>query len=58
MMGQIATFMDVLHLTYDEVTQRIPYRNLVIMQKDKLRPTYKGRKEETTEDDFNIHFQE
>lgn len=34
-MGQIASFMDSLHLTYDEVVNKIPYRNLVIMQKDK-----------------------
>ena len=27
--------MDNLHLSYDEVVYRIPYRNLVIMQKDK-----------------------
>lgn len=35
-MGQIASFMENLHLTYDEVVDKIPYRNLVIMQKDKL----------------------
>ncbi|WP_036932078.1 hypothetical protein [Prevotella sp. HUN102] len=34
-MGQIASFVDSLHLTYDEVVNIIPYRNLVIMQKDK-----------------------
>lgn len=28
--------MENLHLTYREVTEIIPYRNLVIMQKDKL----------------------
>lgn len=28
--------MDILHLSYDEVVHRIPYRNLVVMQKDKL----------------------
>lgn len=27
--------MDSLHLSYDEVVNRIPYRNLIIMQKDK-----------------------
>lgn len=36
MLGQIASFMENLHLTYDEVVDKIPYRNLVIMQKDKL----------------------
>lgn len=34
-MGQIASFMDSLHLTYDEVVNKIPYRNLIIMQMDK-----------------------
>ncbi len=29
--------MDTLHLTYEETVRVIPYRNLVIMQKDKLR---------------------
>lgn len=36
MLGQIASFMENLHLSYDEVVNKIPYRNLVIMQKDKL----------------------
>nr|DAQ14361.1 MAG TPA: hypothetical protein [Caudoviricetes sp.]DAW78982.1 MAG TPA: hypothetical protein [Caudoviricetes sp.]DAY16073.1 MAG TPA: hypothetical protein [Caudoviricetes sp.] len=27
--------MDSLHLTYDEVVNQIPYRNLIIMQRDK-----------------------
>lgn len=34
--GQIATFMENLHLSYHEVVDEIPYRNLVLMQKDKL----------------------
>lgn len=34
-MGQIATFIDTLHLSYNEVVNVIPYRNLVIMQRDK-----------------------
>lgn len=38
-MGQIASFMENLHLTYTEVFEVIPYRNLVIMQKDKLHAT-------------------
>ena len=33
----IASFMENLHLTYHDVVDVIPYRNLVIMQKDKLR---------------------
>ena len=40
MLGQIATFMDPLHLTYDEVLDKIPYRNLLIMAKDKIRVAY------------------
>ena len=37
LLGQIATFQESLHLTYDEVVNKIPYRNLIIMQKDKMR---------------------
>lgn len=36
MLGQVATFMDTLHLTYDEVWEKIPYRNLLLMTKDKM----------------------
>lgn len=32
--------MDGLHLTYDEVVYKIPYRNLVLMQKDKVHVAY------------------
>lgn len=32
--------MDSLHLSYEEVVYKIPYRNLVIMQKDKLHEVY------------------
>lgn len=37
MLGQIATFMESLHLTYREVLDGIPYRTLLIMSRDKLR---------------------
>ena len=37
LLGQIATFQESLHLSYDEVVNKIPYRNLIIMQKDKMR---------------------
>lgn len=40
MLGQIASFMENLHLSYREVVYEIPYRNLVIMQKDKLHVVY------------------
>lgn len=32
--------METLHLTYDEVVREIPYRNLLLMQKDKLHVVY------------------
>lgn len=47
-MGQIATFMDSLHLSYKEVFEEIPYRNLTIMSKDKLRPVYGTKVEKST----------
>jgi len=43
--------MGELGLTYDEVVRRIPYRNLVIMQKDKLHPVYGGKVLEEVDDD-------
>ena len=36
LLGQIATFMETLHLSYTEVLHGIPYRNLMLMQKDKM----------------------
>lgn len=38
LLGQIATLVETLHLSYKEVVYEIPYRNLLIMQKDKLHP--------------------
>lgn len=32
--------METLHLTYDEVVNKIPYRILLIMQKDKLHEVF------------------
>ena len=37
MLGQVATLMESLHLSYQEVLDGIPYRNLLIMSRDKLR---------------------
>lgn len=37
MMGQIATIMENLHLSYKEVVDEIPYRTLMMMQADKVR---------------------
>lgn len=52
MLGQIATFMESLHLSYDEVVYKIPYRNLVIMQKDKLHIASGEVMEEVSEEEF------
>ena len=51
MLGQIATFMDSLHLTYEEVVNKIPYRNLLIMSRDKLRVAYGDVMREMTADE-------
>ena len=52
LLGQIATFIEVLHLSYDEVVFKIPYRNLVIMQKDKLHTVYGDVMEEVSEEEY------
>jgi len=52
LLGQIASFMENLHLSYDEVVNQIPYRNLVIMQKDKLHTAYGEVMEEMSEEEF------
>lgn len=39
MLGQIATFVETLHLSYKDVLE-IPYRNLIIMSRDKLHVVY------------------
>lgn len=44
LLGQIATFQESLHLSYHEVLDEIPYRNLIIMQKDKPRTLYNSEK--------------
>ena len=51
MFGQIATFMDSLHLTYEEVLDKIPYRNLLLMAKDKIRVAYGDVYREMTEEE-------
>jgi hypothetical protein len=40
MLGQIASFMESLNLTYREVFEVIPYCTLIIMQKDKLHEAF------------------
>lgn len=44
LLGQIASFIETLHLSYDEILYKIPYRNLVVMQKDKLHAVYNRTK--------------
>lgn len=43
-LGQIASLVDTLHLSYIEVFEVIPYRNLLMMQRDKLHAVYGGHK--------------
>lgn len=52
MFGQIATLMENLHLSYEEVVYRIPYRNLLLMQRDKLRVATGDVMEEMDEKEF------
>lgn len=53
LLGQIATFQESLNLTYSEVLDGIPYRNLIIMQKDKLRTLHNSEKMvEVSDEDF------
>lgn len=51
LLGQIATFMETLHLTYSQVLDEIPYRNLIIMSRDKLHVTSGEVWREMTEDE-------
>lgn len=44
--------MENLHLTYQEVLEKIPYRNLVIMQKDKLRTATGDVMQEVSDEEF------
>lgn len=55
-MGQIASFMDNLHLSYSEVWSGIPYRNLLLMSKDKLRVAYGEVYTEVTEEEMGLVF--
>ena len=44
--------MENLHLTYDDVVNKIPYRVLCIMQKDKLHCVYGTKIEKTSGKDM------
>lgn len=52
LLGQIASFIENLHLSYKEVVYEIPYRNLVIMQKDKLHTVTGEVMKEVSEEEF------
>lgn len=52
MLGQIASFMESLGLSYDEVVYKIPYRNLLVMSKDKLRTCTGVKVQKTTGKDM------
>ena len=43
-----------LHLSYQEVVREIPYRNLLLMAKDKPRAAYGDVMYEVTEEEFGI----
>ena len=44
--------MENLHLAYKEVLEEIPYRNLVIMQKDKQRIASGDVMQEVSDEEF------
>ena len=44
--------MENLHLSYKEVVYEIPYRNLIIMQKDKLHTVFGEVLQEVSEEEF------
>jgi hypothetical protein len=44
--------MEDLHLSYDEVMYKIPYRLLLLMKRDKMRVTYGKVMKEATDEDY------
>ncbi len=52
LLGQVATFMENLHLSYAEVTEGFSYRQLLIMAKDKQHVAYGEVYEEVDEAEF------
>lgn len=48
--------MDSLHLSYQEVVKEIPYRNLLLMAKDKQRVACGDVMYEVTEEEFGMNF--
>ena len=58
LLGQVATFMENLHLSYAEVVDMFPYRHLLLMAKDKQHVAYGEVWEEVDEEEFfRIHGQ-
>ena len=52
LLGQVATFMESLHLSYAEVVDVFPYRNLLLMARDKQHVAYGEVWEEVDETEF------
>lgn len=52
LLGQVATFMESLHLSYDEVVHRIPYRVMLLMLKDKQHVCYGDVWDEVSEEEY------
>jgi hypothetical protein len=48
--------MECLHLSYDEVVRKIPYRNMLLMSKDKARVAYGEVYYESTEEEMGLIF--
>lgn len=52
LIGQIPSFMENLKLSYEEVFREIPYRVLLMMQKDKQRICSGEKRIEVTEEEY------
>lgn len=50
--GQIASFIELLHLSYHEVVYEVPYRSLLIMSKDKQRIEHGVIMREVSEEEY------
>ncbi|MDR2791318.1 MAG: hypothetical protein LBB27_01050 [Tannerellaceae bacterium] len=44
--------MDNLHLTYREVIDIVPYRNMVLMQRDKVHTVYGEKMVEVSDEEY------
>ena len=58
LLGQLVSFLDSLHLSYDEVVNKIPYRNLVIMQRDKQHEAFGEVEREVSDSEMFGDFDE